>query len=73
MRRGLRTQEALTLLEQLDTYISDDDSNDEDFRVDNVNLQKALSSESSDSNANVISPVPKPGRSYGHRQMQKRS
>ena len=62
MRRGLSTQEVLALLEQLDSYISGDDSNNEDFRVDNVNLQKASSFESSDSNivehcVNVISPV----------------
>ena len=36
----MSTQEALILLEQLDSYISGDDSNDEGFRVNNVNLQK---------------------------------
>ena len=57
-------QMAIALLEQLDSYISDDDSNDEDFCVDNINLQKASSSKSSDSKAgdhciNVISPIRK--------------
>ena len=51
-------------MEQFYSYISGDDNNDEDFLVDNVNLQKASSSEGSDSNAvencaNVIFPVPK--------------
>lgn len=78
MRRGLSTQEALALLEQLDSDISGDDSNDEDFRLDNVNLQNSSSSESSDSDAvehstNVISPViPKSGRSRGRRRSQGR-
>ena len=62
MWRRLSTKEAFALPEQLDSYISNDDRNDEDFRVDDVNLQKESSSESSDSNAvehcvNVISPV----------------
>ena len=46
------------------------DSNDEDFRVDNLSLQKTTPSESSGNNsverdANTISPVPKSGRSCG--------
>ena len=51
MRRRLSVQEALALLEQLDSDISGDDSIDEDFHVDNVNLPNASYSESSDSNA----------------------
>ena len=54
---------------------SADDSKDEDFYDDNVNLQKASTSESSENNAvehcaNVISPIPKSGRScrYGRTQ-----
>ena len=67
----MSTRETLALLEQSETYISGDSSNDEDFCVDNVNLQKASSSESSDNNAvehcaNVISPVPKSICSCGH-------
>ena len=77
MRRGLSTQEAFALLEQLHSYISGCDSSDEDFRVDNVNLQKASSPDSSDSNdiehcINVISPVPESRRSCGHGQTQRR-
>ena len=71
----MSTQEALALLEQLDTYISGDESNNDDFQIDNVNLQKASSSKNSDSNhmehcANVVSPVPKSGRSCGHGRKQ---
>ena len=51
MGRGLSTQKTLAVLEQLDSYINGDDSNDEDFRVDNVNLRKASFSESNDNNA----------------------
>ena len=75
--RGLSTQGALALLEQLDTYIRVDDSNVEDFHADDVNIQKASSSERIDSNpvehcANVISLVPKSGRSCGHGRTQGR-
>ena len=77
MWRRLSTKEAFALPEQLDSYISNDDRNDEDFRVDDVNLQKESSSESSDSNAvehcvNVISPVPKSEHSFGHRRTEGR-
>ena len=76
MLRELSTQEAFDLQEQFDSYIKGDDKNDEDFRVDNVNLRKT-SSESSDSNAvehcvNVIVSVPKSGRSCGHGQTKRR-
>ena len=78
MRRELNTDEVLALQEQWDSDIGDDDSNDEDFRVDNVNLQNASSSESSVSDAleysaNVIFPViPKSGHYRGRVQMQER-
>ena len=50
----MSTQEAVALLQQLDSEISGDDSifvTFENFRVDNLNLQNASSSESSDSDA----------------------
>ena len=76
MRKGLSTQDALAVLEQLDSDISGDDNYDEDFRVDNMNLENISCSENSDRDiversANVISPVnPKSGHSRGHRWTQ---
>ena len=79
MRKALRSQENLVLLEKLDSNISGEDSIFvifEDFRVDNVNVQNASSTESSDSDAvehfvNVISTViPKSRCSCGHGQPQ---
>ena len=73
----MSTEKCLTFQAHLDSYITGDDNDDEDFSVANVNLQKASSSESSDSNAaehcaNAISPVPKSGRSCGHGRKQGR-
>ena len=51
MPRELSSQDALALLEQLDSDIFGDDIDDEDFRVDNANLQNALPSENNDSYA----------------------
>ena len=67
-------QEALDLLEQFDSDISGDGSNDEGFRDDNMNLQNGSSPENNDSDAvehsaNVISLVIlKFGRSRRHGQ-----
>ena len=64
-------KKVLALLEKLDSYISGYDSNDEVFRIANMNLQKVSFSKNSDSKAvehcaSVIFLVSKSGPSCEH-------